>query len=139
MFIKFTVGEGSIFARLITFPDKGNLIPPFFNSVPDAEWWLFHHREMIAVGIIVSSVLIFWFTQVFSLPMEPLVMIGGGASSFSVCFLGRVGHDFLSFFAMQFFSILLFHSIGRKRESVALPLISHVIGVVAYAVVSYVM
>jgi len=79
-------------------------------------------------------VLGFWLTQILRWPMIPLMLLGGGASSFAICFLGMVGRDAISFCALQFFSTLLFHSLGRRRESVIPPIISHAVGIIAYAV-----
>ncbi len=111
------------------------LIPPFFRAMADAAWWPRHLREIAAVGIIVVSVLGFWATQVLRWPMALMELPAAAASSFSICFLSMVGRDALSFFAMQFFSILLFHSLGRHREKVRLPLAIHFFGIVVYAVV----
>ncbi len=108
------------------------LIPPFFNYVTDGEWLMQHRLEIIAVGIIVSSVLIFWATQVPRWPMVPLMVIGASASSFGICHLCYTGKDWISFIAIQFFSTLLFHSVGRNREKVSLPLASHFAGVIIY-------
>jgi diacylglycerol kinase (ATP) len=112
------------------------MIPPFFHSIADHKWWIFHGREMFAIGVIVVAVLGFWGTQIFRLPMLLTEIPMGAASSFAICFLCRTGQDFLSFFAMQFFSILLFHSLGRTRERISLPLAVHVLGIVAYAIAS---
>jgi diacylglycerol kinase (ATP) len=110
------------------------LIPPFFGAVLDPHWWPFHMREMLAIGVIVVAVLGFWGTQIFRWPMILMEVPAASASSFAICFLCRVGDDWLSFFAMQFFSILLFHSLGRRRERVRLSAAIHVLGIVAYAI-----
>lgn len=109
------------------------LIPPFFHAVSDPRWWALHAHEMIAIGIIVVAVLGFWGTQVLNWPMTPLMLACGGASSFAISFLSMIGRDGITFFAVQFFSILLFHSLGRRREKVTLPIVSHLLGVAACA------
>jgi diacylglycerol kinase len=111
------------------------MIPPFFHAVSDPAWWACHAREAAAIGIIVAAVLGFWGTQVLCWPMTPLMLAAGGAASFAICFLGMVGRDGITFFALQFFSILLFHSLGRRHESVSIPVSSHLLGIAAYAVV----
>jgi diacylglycerol kinase len=115
------------------------MIPPFFHSIVDPHWWPVHAREVFAVGVIVVAVLGFWGTQVLHWPMLLMETPAGAASSFSICFLSRVGHDGLSFIAMQFFSILLFHSLGRRRETLRLPLAVHILGMVVYAAAHIIM
>ncbi|MFA6447837.1 MAG: diacylglycerol kinase family protein [bacterium] len=110
------------------------MLPPFFTAVADAGWWTIHGREMLAIGVIVVAALGFWGTQVLRWPMILMEAPAGAASSFAICFLGRVGQDWLSFVALQFFSILLFHSLGRKRESVRLAAAVHVAGIAVYAI-----
>ncbi len=113
------------------------MMPPFFDSLLSHDWWMRHYRDMAAVGIIVISVLGFWGTQVIRLPMTPLMVANGGASSFAICFLSRVGDDVLSFFALQFFSILLFHSLGRHRKKVFVPILSHIFGICTYIAAAF--
>jgi hypothetical protein len=112
------------------------MLPPFFDSFSSAAWLKSHIRDLFAVAAIVASVLVFWGTQVIRLPMIPLMIAGGGAASFSICFLCRVGNDLISFVAIQFFSILLFHSLGRRHDSVWPPIVSHALGIVAYVFVA---
>ncbi|HOC91320.1 MAG TPA: diacylglycerol kinase family protein [bacterium] len=112
------------------------MLPPFFESFSSAAWLKSHMRDLLAVAVVVASVLVFWGTQVIRLPMIPLMLAGGGAASFSICLLCRVGNDLISFIAIQFFSILLFHSLGRKHDSVWPPIISHALGAVVYVFVA---
>ena len=108
------------------------MIPPFIKAIPSAVWWHAHWKEMASIGMIVVAVLGFWATQVPRWPMiitEPPL---GAASGFAISYLCGSGRDWLSFIAVQFFSMMLFHSLQRKRESLKLPLAVHAAGIAAY-------
>jgi diacylglycerol kinase len=111
------------------------MLPPFFRAMPSVPWWHAHWKEIGSVGVIVAAVLGFWGTQVPRWSMAVAEPPLGAASAFAISFLCDTGHDWLSFFAIQFFSILLFHSLQRRRESVKLPLTVHILGIVVYALV----
>jgi len=108
------------------------LIPPFFKYVPDPAWLAEHTKEIIAVAVVVGSVLIYWLVRVIHLFPRLFQGLGCMASSMAISLLSVYGRDWLTFCALQFFSILLFNSMARSRVSLNISILGHAAGAIVY-------
>lgn len=108
------------------------LIPPFFKNVFDPQWMEVHTKELLAVGTVVMSVLIYWGIRSLNVLPRSLLLICGAASAGAISLLGRLGNDWVSFSALILFSVLLFNAMGRETKGLLFSFIGHIIGILAY-------
>ncbi|MFC1474713.1 diacylglycerol kinase family protein [bacterium] len=108
------------------------LIPPFFTNIPDPAWLEVHTKEILSIALIVASVLIYWFVRAIHLFPRLFLALGCIASSMAISLLSVYGKDWLTFCALQFFSVLLFVSMARSRVALFISISGHIIGAITY-------
>lgn len=110
------------------------LIGPFFGAILDPHFLARSHFQLIAVCVIVGAVLGFWFVRAIKLPMALFLIPACAASSFAIAHLALKGRDGLAFCAMEFFSLLLFNSLAKRRTPILHPILGHALGAAAYGI-----
>lgn len=111
------------------------LVGPFFHAVLNPDFLVRSHFQLIAVVVIVGSVLAFWFVRAVKLPMALFLIPACASSSFAISHLALKGRDGLAFCAMEFFSLLLFNSLAKRRTPILHPIAGHILGAVIYGIV----
>jgi len=113
------------------------LIPPFFRNVPNPDWLALHAKEMIAIGTIVCSVLVYWFVRALKIFPRVFLFAGSAAGSAAIALLAMHARDGISFCALEFFSVLLFNSMARRQTSLYIAIAGHAAGAIGYLVIFF--
>lgn len=113
------------------------LIPPFIENAFSIEWLEKHHRELLALAIIIGSVLVFWIIRAIEFMPGLLLMVCAASASFALTLLAVFAQDFITFCAFQFFSVLLFNSMARSRNSLRIAITGHASGAAAFLLIRY--
>lgn len=109
------------------------LMGPFFKTVLDPEFWGRDRMQVIAVAVIVGCVLLFWLARALEAPLMATLIPASAGSAYFITYLAASGSDVIAFFAMMFFSFLIFNSLTKRKTPVAFPALGHAIGALVYA------
>ncbi len=113
------------------------LIPPFFANAFRVEWLVNHQRELTALAVIIGSVLVFWLIRAIEFMPGLFLLICAAAAAFSLTLLTIFADDLITFCAFQFFSVMLFNSMARSRNSLKIAVAGNALGTGIFFIIRY--